>query len=139
MSEGDLNDHTGKGPLGGKTTACALNEVIHVFEENTTIGNAVPHGVISGKVHTNGTVGEWPRAWNSGADVAAEGTGDYGREHTIGGMASTTGKIGCNPVVGTLGGAVHTSDPDENNSNTETASVMIDPNDIEYDITKCTS
>lgn len=104
-----------------------MKNLIPDVGNNTTTGNAVSHGVISGKVPTNGAVGECPRARNLGVIVAAEGAGDYGREHTIGGWAAATGKIGKNPVVGTLGGAVHASDEERDShikSNKETASPL---------------
>lgn len=109
-AEGDVNDHRGKGPLGGMPASHFDVKLITTVEDNTTAGNARPHGVILGELHTCGTVGECPRACNLGVNAAAEGTGDYGREHTIGGAVSTSGLIGCNPVVGTSGGAVHARD-----------------------------
>lgn len=48
---------------------------------------------------------------------AAEGAGDYGREHTIGGIAAASGFIGCNPGVGPLGGNIHASDSDTKKAN----------------------
>lgn len=123
-SEGEVNDHPGKGPSGGCTSATFLAWLIPAVENNMTVGNISTHGVISGEAHTNGCAGECPRACNLGVTVAAEGAGDYRREHTIGGCAAASGCIGCNPVVGTSGGAVHArnkeGDPDHHR-NTETA------------------
>lgn len=57
-----------------------------------------------------GIVGECPGACNLGVYVATEGMGDYRREHTMGGTTITSGCIGSNPGVGTMGGPVHASD-----------------------------
>lgn len=109
-SEGDVNDHAVKGSLGGWTAAWFDYLLFPAFEDNTTVGNATVHGVIGGEAPSWGRAGECPVACNLGVTVAAEGAGDYGREHTIGGAAAASGGTGCNPVVGTLGGAVHSSD-----------------------------
>lgn len=123
-SEGEVNDHSGKGSSGGCTVAsffaCSNPDV----EKNITVGNISSHGVIDGEAHTNGWAGECPVACNLGAMVAAEGAGDYRREHTIGGWAAASGEIGWNPVVGTSGGAVHARNKNYNPDhprNTETA------------------
>lgn len=133
-SIGDSNDHPGKGSLGGKSTAKALEKVGHKVEENTTAGNAVSHGVISGIVPTNGAVGECPVACNLGVAVAAEGAGEYGREHTIGGCAAASGKIGKNPVVGTSGGTVHASDADNaSHKNSNKVTTLTEKADNKHD------
>lgn len=75
-----------------------------------TAGNIRSHGVIGGEPHVVGCVGECPVACNLGVIVAAEGVGDYRREHTIGGIASASGCRGRNPGVGPIGGPVHASD-----------------------------
>lgn len=55
---GDVNDHAGKGSLGGTTIACLLTDSLSAVVDNITTGNIASHGVMVGPSPVVGWVGE---------------------------------------------------------------------------------
>jgi glutamate synthase (NADPH/NADH) large chain len=80
--------------------------------ENTTIGNTVLYGAISGKLFAAGQAGERLAVRNSGATVVVEGCGSNGCEYMTDGTAVILGPVGGNFAAGMTGGMAFIYDED---------------------------